>query len=148
MQLTWKPWLHCGRTRISSPTANSDKQIAHSSASFPACCSAEYGIFGRDFSTFFFRPLVAGAGDPTPAPPYSRRIQVHRATATRPSTQINAHNKAASMTTKSESTASASFDGVCGGGGPGFRLRRNLAGEVMRESEKGEAVEMDDEREK
>ncbi|KAJ0868882.1 hypothetical protein HanRHA438_Chr11g0483101 [Helianthus annuus] len=43
--------------------------------------------------------------------PEIRRSQVQRATATRPSTHIKAHKKAARMTTKSESTLFGSGSG-------------------------------------
>lgn len=56
---------------------------------------------------FFLRPLFAGGGgDERPlALSEWRRIQEQRATATRPSTQIRAHKRAARITTKSESSS-------------------------------------------
>ncbi|GER29349.1 Myb/SANT-like DNA-binding domain-containing protein 1 [Striga asiatica] len=78
-------------------------------------------IVGRDFRTFFFRPLLAasgtaGSGD---RPPQMRRIQVQRETMTRPRTQMRAQRKAARITTKSElrvSTAAGAFFNPGGGG--------------------------------
>lgn len=137
MQATWKPWPHCGSTRISSPTSNSARQIAQSENL--AEDSAEKVALGRDLRIFFLRPLLAGGvGRGVSAGleaelPESRRSQAQRATAMRPSTQIRAQRRAARITTKSESTVAP-----CSGGGGGGSLvaeelaaPRSLKGRVM-----------------
>lgn len=70
--------------------------------------------FGRDWSTFFFRPLLARAraGEWVTALPEPRRSQAQRATAIKPTTHMRAQSRAASMTTKSDSTVTASGGGA------------------------------------
>ncbi|KAK2988201.1 hypothetical protein RJ640_020683 [Escallonia rubra] len=108
IQPTWNPWPHCGNTLISSPTINSARQMAQSE-NFPASFSEKVSL-GRDLNTFFFSPLFA-AGGFVARPvilPEILRIQAQRATATRPSTHMRAHSRAARMTTKSEPKLSSS----------------------------------------
>lgn len=115
MQTTWKPWPHCGSTRISSPAANSVRQIAQSENL--AEKSGEKVALGRALRIFFLRPLLAGGVGRDEAEgvgakaPERRRSQAQRATAMRPRTQIRAHRRAARITTKSESTVAASSGG-------------------------------------
>lgn len=145
MHATWKAWLHCGSTRIWSPVANSDKQIAHSEENLEAESAVKVSV-GRDFRIFFFNPLLAKEGDGGTKVAMAaacgdggggdgvvvvvveerRRSQAQRATATRPNTQIRAHRRAARITTKSESTVTGST-----GSDDDVTSLRSLRGRVM-----------------
>lgn len=116
MHETWKAWPHCGKTLSSFPSMNSPKHMAQSATdSFGFLAPSEsYVNLGRDWSTFFFRPLFARAwaraGDRVWVE--LRRSQAHRATAMSPTTHMSAQRRAASMTTKSDSTVRASGGGA------------------------------------
>lgn len=86
--------------------------------------------FGTDWRIFFFRPLFEAAFDDTVE---ARRSHAQRATAMRPTTQIKAQSKAARMTTKSDSTATASGGcaAVVDGDEDELTVLRNLVGRVM-----------------
>lgn len=104
MHATWKPWPHCGSSRISSPEANSVRQMAHSVNL--EVQSAVYVSFGRERRTFFFRPLFGGCGGGrggvvVVAAAVRRRSQTQRAMTTRPRTQTRAQKRA--RRTKAES---------------------------------------------
>ncbi|PON90504.1 hypothetical protein TorRG33x02_137890 [Trema orientale] len=135
MQATWKAWPHCGSSRISSPTANSARQMAQS-----VNLEANSGVklsFGRERRIFFFSPLLGGGGggrlEPLAEelPAERRRSQAHRATATRPSTQIRAQRSAARITTKSESTEGSGDDAAGDDDDDEFTPPNNLKGRFM-----------------
>jgi hypothetical protein len=127
---TWKEWPQRGSTLISSPSAKSVRQIAHSvespsSAAAPEVDSAAVKVdLGRDWRAFFFKPLF---GDGESPPAVNRRSQAHRTTAARPATQIRAQRRADKITTMSDSAAIISSDG-CGGGAA---VSSNLDGRVI-----------------
>lgn len=136
---TWNPCPHCGRTRISSPSTNSAKHMAHS-ANLPLTV-ASWVSFGSDWRIFFFSPLFAAGcvADARAPPAEPRRSQAQRATAMRPTTHIRAHSSAARITTKSDSTSTASG----GSAADEFQLLRNLEERVITKSRKerdGEVV--------
>lgn len=115
IQATWKAWPQCGSSRISSPRANSARQMAQS-VNLEAQSAVKVSL-GRERRVFFLRPLFGGgtegrdevaAAVDEEGTMERRRSQAHRATATSPSTQIKAQSRAARITTKSESTVAES----------------------------------------
>lgn len=143
MHATWKPWLHCGSTRIWSPEANSDKQMAHSEEeeeNLAAESSLKVSL-GRELRIFFFKPLLATEGEREEGiagcivggvvVEERRRSQAQRATEMRPSTQIKAQRRAAKITTKSESTVTGCSLDTDDDEDDGVTSFRNLKGRVM-----------------
>lgn len=58
MHLTWKPWLHFGKTLTFSPSTKSPRQIKHSVA-FMLMIPDPYNPSGICFNALFLRPVVA-----------------------------------------------------------------------------------------
>lgn len=58
MHLTWKPWLHLGKTLTFSPSTKSPRQIKHSVA-FMSMIPDPYNPTGSCFNACFLSPVAA-----------------------------------------------------------------------------------------
>ncbi|KAF8775478.1 hypothetical protein HU200_004903 [Digitaria exilis] len=100
-QRTWKPWAHRGSTRTLSPSANSPRQMAQTSAATAGAPSAPYT------STGMLRSARRLSPPPPPAPPAASRSDAarraqrmrQRASELRPSAKRRAKSSAARMMT-------------------------------------------------
>jgi len=109
MHLTWKPWLHLGKTLTFSPSSKSPRQIKHSVA-FMSMIPDPYSPTGICFNACFLRP-VAAAKRPEFAfafeafETWSSEVNLrvmrstHRKAELRLRAQIKAQSKAAKMIT-------------------------------------------------
>ncbi|PNT73122.1 hypothetical protein BRADI_2g53561v3 [Brachypodium distachyon] len=114
-QRTWNSWPHRGSTRTLSPSANSPRQMAHTSDAPADPPDAPYTSMGRLLSVRFFLPLLipppppppppctAAASSSTPPSPddAARRAHrmTHRASELSPSAKSRAKRRAARMIT-------------------------------------------------
>lgn len=98
IQDMWKLWLHGGRTRTFSPSANSPRQMAHSVVAISTPLDP-YAATGNLFSSRFFNPgLSAATVDAAEDSPKPHRI-AHRSIELSPSASIKAQSRAESMIT-------------------------------------------------
>lgn len=100
IHLTWKPWIHLGKTLTVSPSTNSPKQIKHSVAFILS--SGLYESTGISFNARFLIPFATFAlVSPGSSLGVNLLVQrkTQRKTELRPRAQIKAHRRAASMIT-------------------------------------------------
>lgn len=100
MHLTWKPWLHLGRTRTFSPSMNSPRQMGQSVAGMLA--SAPYTTTGIWRRVRFFRPVAARRAASSCGFSKANRLphrSAHRMIEFSPSAQMSAQSRAARMIT-------------------------------------------------
>lgn len=122
----WKPWPHCGKTRSTSPSANSARQMAQSSSTTPPAVEVAAQLkenVGSTRTAFFLRPLLGGAGKGARADETAARwSHAQRAKRARPTTHMRVQRRTVRMMATSESKGR-------GFGASAADDRRNLAGE-------------------
>nr|CAB3478694.1 unnamed protein product [Digitaria exilis] len=139
-QRTWKPWAQRGSTRTLSPSANSPRQMAQTSAATAGAPSAPYTSTGMLRSARRLSPPPPAAASRSEAARRAQRMR-QRASELRPSAKRRAKSSAARMMTMLVSklpslvlpgpgllllsaccAASAAIPGAGDSGGPMYQL--------------------------